>query len=91
MTTARYTITTTEDHGHEESPHVSLLVKNVEDVNMNTDFIFIETLSRAWSVGNALSELLEIEVDLKRIFEPHFGVVDTDYTVECTPMDCDQR
>lgn len=83
MTTARYTITTNENHDPEDAPYIALFVKDVEAASMNTDFIFIETMSRSWSVGNALSELLAIEVDCQRIFEPHFGVLDADYTVEC--------
>jgi hypothetical protein len=83
MTTARYTITTDQDHGDENVQKFSLLVKNIEDTSLNTDFIFIETMSRARSVGNAICELLAIEVDHKRIFEPHLGVVYPDYTVDC--------
>jgi hypothetical protein len=41
-------------------------------------------MSRCARLGNALSDLLAVEIDGKPVFEPHLGHVQCDYSVECT-------
>ena len=81
MTTARYLITSNDSF--DDAPYIVLYVQDREALATNPDFVFVDTMSRCSRLGNALSDLLGIEIDGKRIFEPHLGYVEFDYSVEC--------
>lgn len=89
MTTVSYIIAAAE---HENmDPHIILVVENRESLNVDSDKLFFDAMTRSGELGQALQRLLSAtRVDGRPVFRPHIRNVASDYQVECVLLgDCE--
>jgi hypothetical protein len=89
MTTVSYLISSAEHETME--PHIILVVENHENLDVDSDKLFFDAMTRSGELGQALQRLLSAtRVDGRPVFRPHIRNVTSDYQVECVLLgDCD--